>query len=93
MTKMLDRLERLELLERTKHPTDRRATLVVLTSYGKKTFKQSCRVIENFVQSNLGDALTTQGLQNLSDGLTELLESHGRLSGQMKHLAGKPSGE
>jgi DNA-binding MarR family transcriptional regulator len=35
MTNRLDRLERAELIERRKHPTDRRGTLVALTDKGR----------------------------------------------------------
>ena len=45
VTSTVDTLERLGLVKRVGHPTDRRATLARITPKGRKAMEQSCAVM------------------------------------------------
>ena len=89
VTKMMDRLEKAGLVERTRSESDRRVINAQLTAAGKKTFERSLKLLGPWVKSNLADHLSEKQLHALRDGLESLLQGHDRWEGQMAHLRGE----
>ncbi len=75
VTSTIDRLERDGLVMRSPHPDDRRATLVTLTSDGKKLATDATSALEaiRWGMGEVGD----ERLRDLNHSLAELRESAG----------------
>lgn len=77
MTGLVDRLERQGYVERRRHPTDRRATFLMLTRKGQRAFereKDFYRRLINEMLAPIGEAarrLVLQALDQLSAGRTD----------------------
>ncbi len=93
VTKMVDRLEKIALVNRQKSATDGRVVQVTLTASGKKTLERSRALLLPWVKSNLADHLSGEQLRDLGSALESLLKGHDRWHGQMEHLYGEESGQ
>jgi DNA-binding MarR family transcriptional regulator len=71
-SKVVDRLERDGLAERTAHPTDRRSSIVSTTERGASALAEADSVVEDHLRRVLGDSLTVVGAERLRDELTSL---------------------
>jgi len=60
VTTLVDTLQAADLVHRTPHPTDRRATLVALTDHGQNLAGQLDQSRREAAHAALGDATTTQ---------------------------------
>jgi DNA-binding MarR family transcriptional regulator len=73
MTGILDRLEKLDLVERQPHPKDRRAILICLTDQGQKYAKEINTIMvkanKAYLENLDSEQLTTfrETLKNLSE--------------------------
>jgi DNA-binding MarR family transcriptional regulator len=65
MVSVIDELERQHYVERTRHPTDRRQHLLVLTPQGKDIYQQARQAAERFEDAYLA-ALTPEQQQQLT---------------------------
>ena len=90
ITKMLDRLEKADLVKREPLPGDRRAMTARLTEHGEAVFKRSRITLADYVRRVLRDPLSDQAILSLQSGLTSLLDAHDLLDGQARHLRGDP---
>ena len=70
VTSTVDALERLGLVERTGHPTDRRATLARITTQGRRAIRQTCRQLG--AQHSGLHALTADDAQQLFELLARV---------------------
>ena len=70
VTNVIDRLERDGMVKRTRHPTDQRTTLAVLTTKGRRAAERATKVLntEVFERTNLSTPL----LGALFDALADL---------------------
>ena len=68
VTTLIDALEETGFVERRPHPTDRRATELVLTEKGQTTFAQFQQGLEQFA-SVLFDSFSAHDLGQLNQGL------------------------
>ena len=75
VTSTIDRLERDGLVQRSPHPSDRRATLVTLTAAGKKLAGEATTSLEE-IRWGMGDVPDEQ-LQDLNDNLADVRASAG----------------
>ncbi len=76
MTNRIDRLERAELIERKAHPTDRRGTMIILTSKGLKVIDELLlKHVENEVKvlSGLDDIEQKELYRLLEKLMTKLV--------------------
>ena len=87
VTKLIDRLEADELVERGRMPSDRRVTLVHITPKGTALLRQARAETELFVKENFLEHLSEGEREGLSTGLRTVLEGHGRWGGQLRFLA------
>jgi DNA-binding MarR family transcriptional regulator len=77
VTSTIDALERLALVKRVAHPTDRRATLARITPKGRRAIEQSCQEIS---ETNHGlSALSEADLKSLHRILTKVRAAAGDL--------------
>ena len=77
VTSTIDALERLGLVKRVAHPTDRRATLARITPQGRRAIEQSCQEIS---ETNHGlHALSAADLKSLYRILTKVRAAAGDL--------------
>lgn len=75
VTAVVDRLEKLGLVERHPHPSDRRATLVRITTKGEEVHR---RATDDLRAINFGlDGLTPSGARAVTKGLIPLRASAG----------------
>ncbi len=88
ITKMLDRLEKQQLLSRKTDPNDRRAYHAVLTDSGRAAFDRSKVLLKQFVVKNFGSHLSSGQLEQMQQALQALLQGHGRWQAQLNHLQG-----
>lgn len=72
LTIAVDKLEKLELVERKPHDTDRRSYFVVLTDKGEQMFEEHHRFHENFT-SEISTELDNTEVETLSKLLGKLL--------------------
>ncbi len=94
VTKMVDRLERAELLERVPSESDGRVTKARLTSKGRRRLSKSRELLAAWVKANFGGHLSDEQVLALGGALQRVLVGHGRWAGQMAHLRGRlPEGE
>jgi len=77
VTSTVDALERLGLLRRTRHPTDRRATLARITPKGRRAIQQTCTRLG--AQHSGLDALGADEAQQLFDVLARVRAAAGDL--------------
>lgn len=89
ITKLVDRLEKAGLVERSPSPEDRRVTHLRMTGEGQRLVRRSRRVLEKWVDANFGRLLNATELDNLRAALRKLLEAHGRWVPQMDYLRGQ----
>lgn len=68
----VDNLEKLELVARKPHDTDRRSYFVVLTEKGEKMFEEHHRFHEDFT-SDISAELSNDELENLTNLLGKIL--------------------
>ena len=80
-TRLVDRLVRDGLVERTTCPDDRRGTEVALTSAGRETFVEAGRVHLRGIEEHIGQHLT-------ADEMTEVTEMLWRLANVQREAAG-----
>jgi DNA-binding MarR family transcriptional regulator len=76
-TQLIDRLERHELVRRSRDPRDRRATVVRLTLAGSRAYERASRAVRALIQ-DVVRGMTPAGLDALrrgSDELARVLES------------------
>lgn len=69
---ILDRLNRLGLIKKTRSRKDRRVVHVTLTKEGKKIVEQSPEVAQGMIVSGLED-LSIQRLENISKGMRDMV--------------------
>lgn len=74
MTRILDRLEKKECVERRSNPEDRRSTLVFLTTEGEALLAQ-VRLELNGFEAEICDGLSSQQVQEMKDGLMTIHEN------------------
>ena len=65
MTRMVDVIEKKQLVERKPDPTDRRATMIHLTKEGTLRVKKAHAVVKD-VRSHIGSLLTEKDLKDLN---------------------------
>lgn len=74
-TRLIDRLERDGLVERTTCPNDRRGSFVSLTPAGEKTFRKAGRIHLRGIDQHVGSHLTAQEMKDLRRILNKLAVS------------------
>lgn len=77
VTSTVDALERLGLVERARHPTDRRTTLATITAKGRRVMRQTCATLG--AQHSGLDALDADDAQQLFEVLTRVRADAGDL--------------
>jgi DNA-binding MarR family transcriptional regulator len=80
-SKLVDRIERAELITREPDPGDRRASRVVLTPAGKRKLTAAVKTYEAEARSILGAALNPEEQRRMSDYVSRLLSSIDRVDG------------
>lgn len=73
LTVGVDKLEKLGLVERKPHESDRRSWLIVLTNEGKKMYEQHHKYHQEFTNEISRD-LTLEQINNLTEQLSILLK-------------------
>ena len=86
VTRMVDRLERRELIARVPTTDDRRAMSAKLTRKGINTLKKSRLLLKSWIEENFAAHLNAKDVKDLGRALQHLLEGLGRWDGQMAHL-------
>ena len=76
-TRLVDRLERDGLVERTTCPSDRRGSFVSLTAKGEETFKRAGRVHLRGIDQHLGAHLSSRDMADLRRILAKLADGVG----------------
>ncbi|RFA10847.1 hypothetical protein B7R54_17770 [Subtercola boreus] len=71
-SKLIDRLERDGLAERSAHPVDRRSMVIALTASGTETFERASAAADRNLEDLLGDGLTPERATELAAVLAEL---------------------
>lgn len=89
MTKLVDRLEKAALVERSPSSGDRRVTHLRLTGEGRRLVRRSRGALEKWVGENFGRLLDDAELGAMGETLRKVLEAHGRWGGQMDYLRGE----
>ena len=79
LTGILDRLEKVGLIERLKHPSDRRAIIVCLTDDGRAVVEKTYQEIEKANEAFLR-CLSVSEQKNLKTMLTKIRENAGSAS-------------
>jgi MarR family transcriptional regulator, multiple antibiotic resistance protein MarR len=80
VTRMLDRLEKKELISRSPDPTDRRSLLVAVTDKGREVIDRAMPLAVN-AQKELVSALTEDEIQQLKQILRKILVAAGSACG------------
>jgi MarR family transcriptional regulator, organic hydroperoxide resistance regulator len=65
-SKLVDRAQREGHCRRRPHPTDRRSSIVELTSQGQRLLAPASRTLESIVQAQLGPALSPTSLKQFA---------------------------
>lgn len=73
LTVGVDKLEKLGLVERKPHESDRRSWLIVLTSAGKEMYEQHHKYHQEFT-NEISNDLTMSQIENLSEYLNIILK-------------------
>ena len=71
MTKLIDKLVYLKFVERQTDVADRRATTIVLSTYGKGVLREHKTSVMNAIRESMGQ-LSDEDLRDLSDTLRRL---------------------
>lgn len=74
-SKLVDRLERDGLAERSPHPTDRRSMLIALTAEGESAFAEASDAQARNLEALLGAAMTPERAAELATVLSGLSSS------------------
>jgi DNA-binding MarR family transcriptional regulator len=86
MTSLVDTLERRDLVERRRHPTDRRKVLIALTPDGQRIVDQQLPVIHAVINRAIS-TLSESDREHLLRSLTTIRAQVGRLAGEPLPLA------
>ena len=73
LTRLLDRLEKNELLYREPCPTDRRGTFAVLTEAGAAMQKQMWAIYSEGIAEYFGDRLSDEEVKVMQEGFKKIL--------------------
>ena len=73
-TRLVDRLVRDELVERTSCSSDRRGTEVALTEAGRETFIRAGRVHLRGIETHIGGQLTDREMADITHALSRVAE-------------------
>lgn len=73
LTVSVDKLEKMELVARVRHDSDRRSYYVILTERGKKLFEEHHRFHREFT-AEISLALSGEEVNNFSASLAKLLQ-------------------
>jgi len=65
LTRLIDRMVQLKLIERTSCPTDRRVVYVKLTEYGKNCFELASKTYRQVLRENITNRLSDGELDQL----------------------------
>ena len=76
MTRMLDILERKQLLKREQNPADRRSSLVFCTKEGKEIYAQVLPLVKN-IRSQAVRGMTSEALNELRASLQKVIQNMG----------------
>jgi len=71
MTKLIDKLVYLKFVERQTDVADRRATIIILSTYGKAVLREHKTSVMNAIRESMGQ-LPDEDLRDLSDTLRRL---------------------
>ena len=71
-TRLIDRMEREELVERRACEADGRGNLVTITPSGEETFRKAGRVHLRGIEEHVGSHLSPEDMAGLRQGLTKL---------------------
>lgn len=88
ITRMLDRLEKKELIQRCVDPDDRRSTLIELTEKGHAITGRAVPLANNAIDK-LTECLTTDEKQNLSHCLGKIVDAFYRTECQLMNKDAK----
>ena len=83
ITRMLDRLEKKELITRSPDPSDRRSLLIAVTDKGREVIDRAMPLAVN-AQKELVSALTDDEIQQLKQTLRKILVAAGSTCGLAK---------
>lgn len=86
VTKMIDRLEKMKLVERRPSTKDRRAINAVLTKKGTALVPKTRSLLRGWVKAHFGDFLTDQEHVRLTGLLRKVLEGNNRWQVQEAQL-------
>lgn len=78
LTRLLDRLEKNELLYREPCPTDRRGTFAVLTEAGAAMQKQMWAIYSEGIAEYFGDRLSDEEVKVMQQGFKKILGAIGK---------------
>jgi DNA-binding MarR family transcriptional regulator len=76
ITRLVDRMERTGLVERTACPTDRRVIYATLTKEGRRVFDDAAPVAYRGVKEHFTAFLTGAEIKAFESGLTKIVEEH-----------------
>lgn len=76
MVKLLDHLEQQGLVERTPHPSDRRAHAVKITDSGRETYQQALQMAAK-VEAEIFGLLSSEEREQLNALLNRIMENEG----------------
>ena len=77
VTRLVDRMERAGLIERTACPTDRRVTYATLTEQGKKAFDDAAPIAYRGVEEHFSAVLTRSEMETIRSALAKICDAHG----------------
>lgn len=78
LTRLLDRLEKNQLLRREPCPTDRRGTFAVLTEAGATMQKQMWAIYSEGIAAYFGDQLTDEEIKVMQQAFKKVLKASAR---------------
>ncbi len=87
MTRMVDRLERKQLIRRVRSDRDRRSVSAKLTRKGANTLRRSRALLVPWVEKHFASHLGARDVRALDRALSNLLKGLGRWEGQLEHLS------
>jgi DNA-binding MarR family transcriptional regulator len=79
VTRLVDRMERAGLLERTSCPTDRRVIYATITDEGREVFGEASPIAYRGVREHFTELLTASEKEAFESGLTRIIEAHSPL--------------
>jgi DNA-binding MarR family transcriptional regulator len=75
LTRLLDRIEKAELIERSYCPSDRRGTFVSITKAGRETFAEMKPIRDNVFEEHIVDSLSSEEADLVADLLKRVAQS------------------